>query len=191
MPVTNVAHDIDNLTLTINAEFAAPVERLWELYGDPRQIEKVFGPPSHPATFVEHELKPGARSKYFMTSPEGQKYYGIWDITAVDKYKSFMFDDASLTSTSTRTPTCRSRRTPTHSRTPAAQPRLCSPAHMRAPRHFRRCSTWGSLRAPVLPSTRSEPPQLNWSTAMVRKRRTRNGEQATQARGDRHQAAAG
>ena len=94
MPVTNVAHDMNNLTLTINAEFAAPVERLWELYGDPRQIEKVFGPPSHPATFIEHELKPGTRSKYFMTGPEGQKYFGIWDITEVDKYRSFKFDDA-------------------------------------------------------------------------------------------------
>lgn len=30
----------------------------------------------------------------------------------------------------------------------------------------------------------SEPPQLNWSTAMFRKRRTENGKQATQARRD-------
>ena len=27
MPVTDVKHDTDNLTLTIEAEFAAPVER--------------------------------------------------------------------------------------------------------------------------------------------------------------------
>jgi hypothetical protein len=36
-----------------------------------------------------------------------------------------------------------------------------------------------------------EPHRLNWSTAMVSKGRTRNGEQATQARRDRHQATAG
>ncbi|SDI40683.1 hypothetical protein [Lutimaribacter saemankumensis] len=29
-----------------------------------------------------------------------------------------------------------------------------------------------------------EPPQLNWSTTMFRKRRTENGKQATQARRD-------
>ena len=29
-----------------------------------------------------------------------------------------------------------------------------------------------------------EPPQLNWSTAMFRKRRTKTGEQATKARRD-------
>jgi SAM-dependent methyltransferase len=36
-----------------------------------------------------------------------------------------------------------------------------------------------------------EPPHLNWSTAMFRKRRTENGEQATQARGNNSEAAAG
>ena len=32
----------------------------------------------------------------------------------------------------------------------------------------------------------SEPPPLNWSTTMFRKRRTRNGKQATEARRDRY-----
>ena len=35
-----------------------------------------------------------------------------------------------------------------------------------------------------------EPPRLNWSTAIVRKRRIRNGEQATQAGRDCHEATA-
>lgn len=29
MPVTDVQHDPDNLTLTITADFAAPVARIW------------------------------------------------------------------------------------------------------------------------------------------------------------------
>jgi uncharacterized protein YndB with AHSA1/START domain len=93
MPVTDVAHDPDTLTLTITAEFAAPVERLWRVYADPRQLEQVFGPPTHPATFVEHDLTPGGRAHYFMTSPDGEKYYGWWKITAVDEPRSFAFDD--------------------------------------------------------------------------------------------------
>ena len=36
-----------------------------------------------------------------------------------------------------------------------------------------------------------EPPHLNWSTVMFRKRRTENGEQTTQARGDSSEVAAG
>ncbi len=36
-----------------------------------------------------------------------------------------------------------------------------------------------------------EPPQLNWSTPMFRKRRTKNGKQATEARRDCLEVAAG
>ena len=93
MPVTDVTHDLDTLTLTITAEFAAPVERVWQVYADPRQLEHVFGPPSHPATFVEHDLTSGGHAHYFMTSPEGEKYYGWWQITAVDEPRSFTFED--------------------------------------------------------------------------------------------------
>ena len=93
MPVTDVRHDPDALTLTITADFAAPVERVWEVYADPRQLERVWGPPGYPATFVDHELTPGSRSTYYMTSPEGEKFAGWWVITAVDEPRSFSFDD--------------------------------------------------------------------------------------------------
>ncbi|OLT17849.1 hypothetical protein BJF80_00535 [Serinicoccus sp. CUA-874] len=61
MPVTDVTTDTETRTVTITAEFAAPVERVWQLYADPRRLEQVFGPPTYPATFVEHELRPGPR----------------------------------------------------------------------------------------------------------------------------------
>lgn len=93
MPVTDVQHDLENLTLTITADFAAPVQRIWQVYADPRQLEKVWGPPSHPATVVEHSLTPGSRMTYFMTGPDGEKYSGYWDITAVDEPRSFSFLD--------------------------------------------------------------------------------------------------
>jgi len=93
MPVTDVSHDLESLKLTIVAEFAAPVKRLWDLYADPRQLEKVWGPPSHPATFVEHELTVGARTTYFMTGPEGEKYAGYWIITHVEEPTRLCFDD--------------------------------------------------------------------------------------------------
>ena len=85
MPVTDVQHDLDKLTLTITADFAAPVERIWQVYADPRQLEKVWGPPTYPATVVDHDLTPGGRVTYFMTGPEGDKHAGYWQITAVDE----------------------------------------------------------------------------------------------------------
>jgi uncharacterized protein YndB with AHSA1/START domain len=93
MPVTDVTHDLDALTLTITAEFAAPPARVWQVYADPRQLEKVWGPPTYPATFVDHSLTPGGRMNYYMTGPEGEKFAGYWTITAVDEPRSFEFED--------------------------------------------------------------------------------------------------
>lgn len=93
MPVTDVHHDLDALTLTITADFAAAPERVWEVYADPRQLERVWGPPTHPATFVDHDLAPGGRMTYYMTSPEGQRFYGYWDITDVTRPDGFRFRD--------------------------------------------------------------------------------------------------
>ena len=93
MPVTDVQQDLDNLTLVITADFAAPVERIWQVYADPRQLEKVWGPPTYPATVVDHELRPGGRVTYYMTGPEGDKHAGYWQVTAVDEPSSLAFDD--------------------------------------------------------------------------------------------------
>ncbi len=93
MPVTDVTHDLDTLALIITADFAAPLERVWEVYADPRQLERVWGPPTYPATFVDHDLTPGGRMTYFMTSPEGEKFYAYWSITGVDRPSAFTFRD--------------------------------------------------------------------------------------------------
>ncbi|MEE3850210.1 SRPBCC domain-containing protein [Gordonia sp. LSe1-13] len=93
MPVTNVSHDIDARTITIAAEFAAPVDRIWQVYADPRQLEKIWGPPTFPATVVEHSLKPGGRITYYMTGPEGEKYAGYWEVDTVDEPNEFTFRD--------------------------------------------------------------------------------------------------
>ena len=84
MTVTNVHKDPDALTMTITVELDATVERAWQLWADPRQLERWWGPPGYPATFVDHDLAVGARMTYYMTSPEGEKYYGWWEVLAVD-----------------------------------------------------------------------------------------------------------
>ena len=93
MPVTDITKDVDARTLTITAEFAAPVERVWALYADPRQLEQVWGPPEYPATFVNHDLRPGGRMTYYMTSPEGERFAGFWEVQEVDEPTGFTFQD--------------------------------------------------------------------------------------------------
>lgn len=95
MPVTNVDKDIDALTMTITAEFDADAERLWELWSDPRQLERWWCPPAHSSTFVEHELTVGARTTYFMTGPDGERRDGWWRIEEVEPpHRLHIKDDA-------------------------------------------------------------------------------------------------
>lgn len=53
MPVTDLKKDLDALTMTITADFVAGAGRVWEMWSDPRQLERWWGPPSHPATFAK------------------------------------------------------------------------------------------------------------------------------------------
>jgi len=89
MPITSVEKDLDQLSITIVADFAAPLPRLWDAYVDPRQIERFWGPPSYPATFLRHDAAVGGRSVYKMTGPTGDEHYGCWEWTDVDAPASF------------------------------------------------------------------------------------------------------
>jgi uncharacterized protein YndB with AHSA1/START domain len=94
MPVLDVEKDLDRNTMTVTAEFAAPVERVWALYADPRQIERHWGPPGWPATFVRHDFVAGGGSHYYMAGPDGEQAHGVWRILAVDEPRSFELEDA-------------------------------------------------------------------------------------------------
>jgi uncharacterized protein YndB with AHSA1/START domain len=84
MTVTSVHKDPESLTMTITAELDATVERAWQLWADPRQLERWWGPPTYPATVVDHDLVPGGRVTYFMTGPEGDEAHGWWRLLAVE-----------------------------------------------------------------------------------------------------------
>ena len=93
MTVVGTTQDPENLTLTLVADLAAPPARVWQVWVDPRQIERWWGPPGWPATFVEHDVAVGGSSRYFMTGPAGEKAHGWWRITALDEPRSLEFED--------------------------------------------------------------------------------------------------
>jgi uncharacterized protein YndB with AHSA1/START domain len=84
MTVTSVRKDPEALTMTITAELEATVERAWQLWADPRQLERWWGPPTYPATVVDHDLTPGGRVTYFMTGPDGEKFHGWLKVLAAE-----------------------------------------------------------------------------------------------------------
>ena len=93
MPVISTDIDTDELTMTLVAEFAADTARVWQLWADPRQLERWWGPPTWPATFTAHDLRPGGTASYYMTGPDGDTAAGLWEFTAVDEPSSLTFDD--------------------------------------------------------------------------------------------------
>ena len=93
MTVTKVEKDTERLTLTMTAEYDVSAERAWELWADPRQLERWWGPPTYPATFVEHDLRPGATVTYSMTGPGGDQPRGFWTVLEVDAPRRLVVHD--------------------------------------------------------------------------------------------------
>lgn len=93
MTVTNVHKDPQAMTMTITAEFDAPIERVWQMWENPRQLEQWWGPPTYPATFVDHNFTPGGTVSYFMTGPEGDQPRGWWRVIGIDAPRRLDFED--------------------------------------------------------------------------------------------------
>lgn len=85
MTVTAVHKNADKLTMTLDAEFEATPERVWQLWADPRQLEHWWGPPTYPATFTSLDLRAGGRASYYMTGPDGVATPpGYWEIVTAE-----------------------------------------------------------------------------------------------------------
>jgi len=93
MTVTAVRKDPVALTMTLTAEFAASPERVWDLWADPRKLERWWGPPTYPATFTTHDLAPGSRVEYHMTGPSGDQPHGFWDVVEAAPPRRLVYID--------------------------------------------------------------------------------------------------
>jgi uncharacterized protein YndB with AHSA1/START domain len=91
--IVSVEKDYEGHSLELVAEFDAPIEAVWQLWADPRKLERWWGPPTHPATVEDHELTVGGAVSYFMTGPEGETSRGWWRVTAVEPPRSLAFTD--------------------------------------------------------------------------------------------------
>lgn len=96
MPIVDIQKDPQALTMTVTAQFAAPVERVWAAYADARQLERFWGPPEWPATFERHDFAVGGRSEYVMKGPNGEQSRGFWDFVEIDAPRSVEVTDGFL-----------------------------------------------------------------------------------------------
>jgi uncharacterized protein YndB with AHSA1/START domain len=93
MTVTAVHKDPVSLSMTLSAEFDATPECVWQLWADPRQLERWWGPPVYPATMDAHDLRPGGHVAYHMTGPAGDQPRGYWEVLEVDPPHHLVFRD--------------------------------------------------------------------------------------------------
>lgn len=93
MPITLVTSDPETLTLTVVGDYPVPVSRLWEAYADPRQLERFWGPPEWPATFLRHDMRVGGEAHYFMTGPDGTQHHGWWRFLRIEPMKLIEAED--------------------------------------------------------------------------------------------------
>ncbi len=91
--ITDIQKDHEDLTMTVTAEFDASSDRVWQLWADPRQLERWWGPPTYPATVLEHDLAPGGHVAYVMTGPEGDTHRGWWRVLDVDPPRRLEVED--------------------------------------------------------------------------------------------------
>ena len=137
MSVVSVEKDFDSLSLTLVADFDAPIERVWQLWADPRQLERWWGPPTHPATVEKHDLAAGGEVTYVMTGPEGEQSRGWWRVTRSTR--------PGRSSSPTDSPTGTGRRTPRR------RPPRC------------RCGSPSTTAAPAWSCASSSTPASTWS----------------------------
>jgi uncharacterized protein YndB with AHSA1/START domain len=84
MTVISSTTDADQLTLDLVAEFEASPAQVWDVWEDPRKLERWWGPPGWPATYTRHDFEVGGQARYYMTSPEGEKHYGWLRFDLID-----------------------------------------------------------------------------------------------------------
>ena len=93
MTVISSHKNAEALSFTVVAEYDAGVERVWQVWEDPRKLERWWGPPTWPATFDSHDFVAGGTASYYMTGPEGGKSRGWWRFTAIEAPHRLEFDD--------------------------------------------------------------------------------------------------
>ncbi|WP_341952049.1 SRPBCC domain-containing protein [Salinibacterium sp. TMP30] len=85
--------DVKALTLTTTAELSASIERAWQLVSDPRKLERWWGPPEWPATFVRFGFEPEGRAHYYMQGPDGERMHGWWRFVSITAPRELIIED--------------------------------------------------------------------------------------------------
>jgi uncharacterized protein YndB with AHSA1/START domain len=85
--------DEANLTLTIQRRFRAPRNVVWDYFTRREMIELWWGPEHFPTTIKTFDFRVGGVWHYYMTGPDGAKYWSRVEYRAITDGVSFEYDD--------------------------------------------------------------------------------------------------
>lgn len=72
--MTVKATSITGVTLTITRVFDAPLERVWQVWTDPVEIKKWWGPEGFSAPHIKNDFRVGGKAHYCMRGPKGSEW---------------------------------------------------------------------------------------------------------------------
>lgn len=100
MDKIKVNKDLENKTLTIEREFDAPKEKVWQAYADKKQFESWWGPEGWETTTKEFDFSPGGKIHFGMKCVDknqvdwyGKESWGMMEIESIDEKNRFTAKD--------------------------------------------------------------------------------------------------
>lgn len=85
MSEVTVTRNPEALTMAMEVTYEVPIERVWDIWENPRKLERWWGPPGWPATFEEFNFVEGGTVSYYMTGPDGDRPRGWWKFRKIDR----------------------------------------------------------------------------------------------------------
>lgn len=89
--IFNFTLDKENLRVTIERSFDAPVDDVWAAWTEPELLEQWWAPKPWRAVTKDMNFAEGGRWLYAMTSPEGQRHWDLKTFQKIDPKKSFTY----------------------------------------------------------------------------------------------------
>lgn len=93
MGETKFTKDERNATLTVEREFGAPRERVWQAMTDPAILDQWWAPSPWKAETLTMDFRVGGFWHYAMNGPDGEQHFGRMDFVEIEPGVRFRAKD--------------------------------------------------------------------------------------------------
>jgi len=76
--------DREALTVTVTADFPVPPQRVWDVFADIRQLERIAGALDRPAVYTRNDFRVGGRAAFWQPLSDGSTLEGRWEWARIE-----------------------------------------------------------------------------------------------------------